>query len=35
MMGLIVLGLCDDLNVVVDVCEKYGVWMYVDVRLFD
>lgn len=31
--GSTVLGSCDDLNAVADVCEKHGVWMHVDVRL--
>lgn len=28
--GSTVLGSCDDLNAVADVCEKHGVWMHVD-----
>lgn len=29
--GSTVLGSCDDLNAIADVCEKYGIWMHVDV----
>ena len=32
--GSTVLGSCDDLNAIADVCEKYGIWMHVDV-IFD
>ncbi|XP_078331869.1 cysteine sulfinic acid decarboxylase-like isoform X1 [Crassostrea virginica] len=28
--GSTVLGSCDDLNAIADVCEKYGIWMHVD-----
>ncbi|XP_048728845.1 cysteine sulfinic acid decarboxylase-like [Ostrea edulis] len=28
--GSTVLGSCDDLNAVADICEKHGVWMHVD-----
>lgn len=31
--GSTVLGAFDDLNVIADVCEKYGLWMHVDVSL--
>ena len=29
--GTTVLGACDDLNAVADVCQKHGVWFHVDV----
>lgn len=30
--GTTVLGAIDNLDEIADVCEKYGVWMHVDVR---
>lgn len=30
--GTTVLGSYDDFNKIADVCEKYGVWLHVDVR---
>jgi glutamate/tyrosine decarboxylase-like PLP-dependent enzyme len=29
--GSTVLGSCDDLSAIADICEKHGVWMHVDV----
>lgn len=31
--GTTVLGAIDDLEIVADVCSKYGVWMHVDVSI--
>lgn len=31
--GSTVLGAFDDLNAIADVCEKYGLWMHVDVSV--
>lgn len=35
MAGTTVLGAIDDLEAVADVCQKHGVWMHVDVSVFD
>lgn len=32
--GTTVLGAFDPVNAIADVCEKYGVWLHVDVRRF-
>jgi len=33
--GTTVLGAFDPLNEIADVCEKYAIWMHVDVSMFD